>query len=161
MGELKNSIGRNSDPDKEINVFENEDFELIPNYMEKQSYEHKKSIKKTKSADYTTITDSADYRGISVNAYENDPDYSSDDEEKKLRDVISDDELDITFDINEDEFDLLPIHPETIYSKADLDREVKAKDFTLKKLLRETSTGKVFLAQHNLDEKCYAMKSIK
>lgn len=159
LSHLKQSIGHDSDPDKEINIFKNEDFELIPHYVDKDGRDHHK-IKKTKSADNTTFSQ-ADFEGVVVNVNDNNPDYSSEEEDQKLKDEISDEELDLTFDINDDDFDLFVGHSETIYSKHKDKTEVKAKDFTLKKVIRETSSGKVFLAQYNANKKCYALKSIK
>ena len=87
-------------------------------------------------------------------------DYSSCDEEQKILDEISDDENDISFNLDED-FDIFNERSETIYSKKDKFDNIKAKDFILKKWLRSTELGKVYLAEHKNGKKLYALKSIK
>ena len=60
-------------------------------------------------------------------------DYSSCDEEQKILDEISDDENDISFNLDDEDFDIFNERSETIYSKKDKFDNIKAKDFILKK----------------------------
>jgi len=87
-------------------------------------------------------------------------DYSSD-EEQKILDEISDNENDISFNLDDEDFDIFCERSETIYSKKDKFENVKAKDFALKKLIRTTDMGKVYLAEYKDDKNLYALKSIK
>lgn len=161
LNDYKKSVGVNSDPDKEIWWIDNEDFELIEDYAD-MNRKHVVNLKKSKSACLESFGDT-DYinnlaKDAEVNDRINDPKY----EEQKMCEEISDDELDINFDLNEEDFDFSFERSETIYSKHEEGtQQIKAKDFILKKLLRTTETGKVFLAQHNKTQKCYALKSIK
>ena len=102
-----------------------------------------------------------DYTAELVNEIKTREKDESSDEELKLQDDISNDDAEITFDLNDEEFDIFGERSETVYSKHEgASKLIKAQDFTLKRLLRTTETGKVYLAQLNDDGKWYALKSI-
>ena len=158
MDNFKSSIGPNSTPDRETNIIDDE-FELIDEYMEGPKKKHSK-IKKSKSAE-SKLLQADNYTAELVNEIKTKDKDESSDEELKLQDDINNDDAEITFDLNDEEFDIFGERGETVYSKHEgTSKLIKAQDFTLKRLLRTTETGKVYLAELNDDGKWYAMKSI-
>lgn len=76
---MQESLGPISNPDKELNFLESEDFKIIEDYAEKVQ---KKSIKKSKSAGVSNMS-SENYTADLVNDQKyNEPDSSTDEERK-------------------------------------------------------------------------------
>lgn len=151
MDNFKSSIGPNSTPDRETNIIDDE-FELIEEYMEGPKKRLSK-IKKSKSAE-SKLLQADNYTAELVNEIKTKDKDESSDEELKLQDDISNDDAEITFDLNDEEFDIFGERGETVYSKHEgTSKLIKAQDFTLKRLLRTTETGKVYLAELNDDGK--------
>lgn len=135
-------------------TLEDEFFEIIP-YEERKRQGSK--IKKSKSEDISRSASIDDRKNFDLK----EDDISSNDEEQKFMNELSDDENDILFDLEDEDIDIFGERSETIYSKHDKSDNIKAKDFTLKKLLRTTDIGKVYLAEYKKNNQWYALKSIK
>lgn len=153
------SVGHSFSHTKQLSVTSDEDYEVVnPTYQEKQKRNSK--MKKSKSAEPNMLNDESTYQlAHQDTAFFDEEEFS--DEEQKLKEEISDDELDLSFNLVDEDIDIFGERSETIYSKYEPSEEIDAKDFVLKKLLRTTQLGKVYLAQYSKNKQCYALKSIK
>jgi len=138
---------------------DSDELEMLP-YEEKEDSKKKNSVYKKSNSDMGNI-DTDEETHIKHFKRDDDSDDSQDDEEQKILDEISDEENDISFNLDDEDFDFFGERSETIYSKKEQYGNISAKDFVLKKLLRSTEQGKVYLAEHTENKKLYALKSIK
>ncbi|CAI2362350.1 unnamed protein product [Moneuplotes crassus] len=146
----------NASPLKPRLSLDSDELEIIP-YEEK---EDKNSLYKKAHSDGGNV-DTDEETNLKNITKDHDSDQSCGDEEQKILDEISDDENEISFNLDDEDFDIFCERSETIYSKKNESNKINAKDFALKKLLRSTDHGKVYLAEHTKSKKLYALKSIK
>lgn len=150
----------NQAPLKSDLSLDSDELEVIP-FEEKDEAKLNKGSLYKKSHSFVGNHEMGNFAHLKEIANDATSSQSGEDEEQKILEEISDDENEISFNLDDEDFDFFGERSETIYSKKDKFDNVSAKDFTLKKLLRSTELGKVYLAEYKKNNTLYAMKSIK